>query len=763
MSLEFLVGRTFDNAMLALDLKPEYTGALKELGFSMEDCIDEERDAALGNGGLGRLAACYVDSMACKNYPGWGYGLRYRYGMFQQHIIDGYQVEAPDCWLDNPNPWEFPRPDVTYTIRFYGHLAPHPDNQANKKASGSPARFKWEGGVTYEAMAYDMPVPGYGTKNVGNIRLWNCKTNHLFDLHAFNDGRYHDATGGKVEAEILTNVLYPNDNHNQGKELRLKQEYLFCSATLQDIIARFKATCPGRPLTELPDMVAIQLNDTHPTLGIPELQRILVDDEGLDWDTAWDIVTRTFAFTNHTILPEAMEKWPVPMLDRILPRHMSIIYDINLYFLQSVERKYPGDADLLRRISIIEESYPQQVRMAYLACVGSHHVNGVAQIHSQIIKNSIFTDFVRYYGADKFVNKTNGVSPRRWMLQCNPHMSKLITEVVGDESWVNELGKVKVLEDKVNDEDFRRRWWEAKQRNKERLAKFIEEVCGIEVSPQALFDVQVKRIHEYKRQLLNILGVVHRYIELKGMSAEDRRQAVKEGRVIPRVTVFAGKAASGYWMAKQIIKLINSVADVVNADADIGDLLKVVFIPDYGVTVAEHVVPASDVSEHISTAGTEASGTSNMKFVMNGGLILGTVDGANVEIAEAVGEDNIVTFGVVADEVESYRHELRYRHISGVGDELAKVFEEIGAGTFGDARVFQPIIDSITRGGDVYLVSIDFPSYIMAQRAIDTMYLDREAWITKSIQCVARTSKFSSDRSIEEYAEEIWNIEPHPV
>ncbi|KAJ1921879.1 Non-essential glycogen phosphorylase [Mycoemilia scoparia] len=746
MSLEFLIGRTFDNAVLALDLKSEYRQSLKDLGFSMEDCIDEERDAALGNGGLGRLAACYVDSMACQNYPGWGYGLRYKYGMFQQQIIDGSQVEAPDCWLDNPNPWEFSRNDVTYNIRFYGHLVRSQDDQK---------KIKWEGGVSYDVMAYDVPVPGYGTYNVGNIRLWSCKTNSLFDLQAFNDGRYRDAMGGQVEAENLTNVLYPNDNHNHGKELRLKQEYLFCSATLQDIIARFKKT--NLPWSEFPNKVTIQLNDTHPTLGIPELQRILVDEEGLDWEEAWEIVTRTFAFTNHTVLPEAMEKWPVPMLSKILPRHMSIIYDINLFFLQTVEKRHPTDKELLRRISIIEESTPQQVRMAYLACVGSRYVNGVAEIHSNIIKKEIFNDFVDYYGPSKFVNKTNGVSPRRWILQCNPKMSELITEVVGDNSWVNHLSKVKSLEDHIEDIDFRKRWWEAKQANKERLAKFVQDVCGITISPNSLFDIQVKRIHEYKRQLLNVLGIIHRYSEIKAMDAEEKKKAV------PRVSIFAGKAASGYWMAKQIIKLINSVANKVNSDPDIGELLKVVFIPDYGVTVAEHVVPASDISQHISTAGTEASGTSNMKFVMNGGLILGTIDGANVEIAEEVGEDNIVTFGVLAHEVEQYRHALRFGHMDGVGPELANVFKIIQEGTFGDSRTFQPIIDSIVYGGDVYLVSIDFPSYIAAQKALDVMYLDRDAWIKRSIMCVARTSKFSSDRSIEDYAEEIWNIEPYPV
>ncbi|KAJ2228675.1 Non-essential glycogen phosphorylase [Coemansia sp. RSA 485] len=742
MSLEFLIGRTFDNALLALDLREEYSKALGDVGFRLEDIIDEERDAALGNGGLGRLAACYVDSMACQDYPGWGYGLRYKYGMFQQQIINGYQVEAPDCWLDSPNPWEFPRPDVTYPVKFYGHLERDPNSEH---------RFIWKSDVVYDAMAFDVPVPGYGTTNVGNIRLWSCKTNSLFDLNKFNSGDYHGATGGQVAAQILTDVLYPNDNTSEGKELRLRQEYLFCSATMQDIIARFKKT--GRPMSELPDLAAIQLNDTHPTLGVPELMRILLDEEELSWDEAWEITTRTFAFTNHTILPEAMEKWPVPMLDKILPRHMGIIYDINLFFLQSVEKQFPGDRDLLRRISIIEESNPQQVRMAFLACVGSHKVNGVAAIHSDIIKQSIFKDFVRIQGEDKFINKTNGVSPRRWMNECNPDMSNLLTEVVGDRSWVNDLAKVKKLEERVADTDFRQRWWDAKQANKKRLADYILTTTGIRVSPDALFDVQVKRIHEYKRQLMNILSVIYRYHCLKQMTPEER------AKELHRVVVFAGKAASGYWVAKQVIKLINSVAEVVNADEEIGDVLKVVFIPDYSVSAAEYIIPASDISQHISTAGTEASGTSNMKFVLNGGIILGTVDGANIEIGEEIGEEQIFFFGCLAHEVEDFRHYLRF-HQPKPDDALQTAFDMIQRNTFGDAAIFQPLIDSILRGGDVYLLSVDFPSYIQAHKAVEDAYRDREEWITKSILSVARMSKFSSDRSIQEYAEEVWNIEP---
>ncbi|OLY85673.1 Glycogen phosphorylase 1 [Smittium mucronatum] len=745
MSMEFLIGRTFDNAMLALGLRKEYSAVSNTLGFNLEDLIDEERDAALGNGGLGRLAACFVDSMACCNYNGWGYGLRYRYGMFQQQIINGYQVEAPDCWMDNPNPWEFPRPEISYKVKFYGNIAKTPSTSSG---------YTWENAVEYDVMAFDTPVPAFGTKNVGNIRLWSCKTNDLFDLNRFNAGDYPGATGNMVAADILTYVLYPNDNQNAGKELRLKQEYMFVSATIQDIIHRFKLT--GKPWSEFHELVAIQLNDTHPTLGIAELQRILVDEEAMSWDAAWDIVTKSFAFTNHTILPEALEKWPVPMMGKILPRHLGIIFDINLFFLQHVEKSIPSEREFLSRISIIEESSPQQVRMAYLAIVGSHRVNGVAQIHSDIIKATIFSEFVKVFGSDKFVNVTNGVTTRRWVNQCNPGLSALITETVGDESWVDDYPKAHLLESRVNDEDFRKRWWDVKQANKLRLATYIKDTCGITVNHDALFDIQVKRIHEYKRQLMNILGVIHRYNTLKKMTPEQRQDQVH------RVIIFAGKSASGYYIAKLIIKFINSVADVVNNDKDIGDVLKVVFIPDYCVSAAEVIVPASDISQHISTAGTEASGTSNMKFVMNGGLILGTVDGANVEIAEEVGDDQIFMFGVLAHEVDEFRFNLRY-HPDPLDANLQAVYDTIKSGVFGNPDEFNPLVECSHGPGDNYLVSVDFASYLMAQDAVDALYKDRESWITKSILCGSRMGKFTSDRSITDYAENIWNIEPSAV
>ncbi|CAG8639974.1 16883_t:CDS:10, partial [Acaulospora morrowiae] len=747
LSLEFLLGRSLDNALLNLGLKESYGDGVEELGFNMEDVLDQEVDAALGNGGLGRLAACYMDSLATLNYPAWGYGLRYTYGIFQQRLKDGYQVEFPDYWLNFDNPWELPRLDVVVDVNFGGSVSKYTDELGQ-------VRHVWEGAEQVQAVAYDVPIPGYDTNNCINIRLWSSKPKRQFDLNRFNEGQYDQAVDEQMKARNITAVLYPNDNHMVGKELRLKQQYFWVSASLSDIIRRFKKT--KAPFSSFAERVAIQLNDTHPALAIVELQRILVDIEGLTWDEAWDIVVDTFAFTNHTILPEAMEKWPVPMVQYLLPRHMQIIFDINLFFLQKVEQKYPEDRDLLAKLSIIEESAPQFVRMAHLAIVGSHRVNGVAKLHSTLIKETIFKDFVRYYGSDKFVNKTNGITPRRWLHQANPRLSKLITEKLGNKDWVKELSLLKNLEKFIGDKDFRKRWVEVKRTNKVRLAKYIEKNTGILVNANALFDIQVKRIHEYKRQFMNILGVIHRYNTLKKMSAKEA------SNVVPRVVIFGGKAAPGYYIAKLVIKLINSVADVVNKDHSIHDLLKVVFIPDYNVSVAEIIIPASDISQHISTAGTEASGTSNMKFVLNGGLILGTVDGANIEIHEEIGDENIFMFGNLADKVEDLRHAHRYRNVP-MDPTLQKVINDIESGQFGDPRIFSPLINTLTIGKDYYLISDDFDSYLRAQEMVDEAYKDQEEWTIKSIYCTARMGKFSSDRAIKEYAESIWNTEPVPI
>ncbi|KAJ6145755.1 Glycogen/starch/alpha-glucan phosphorylase [Penicillium chermesinum] len=727
LSLEFLMGRALDNAMLNVGQKEAARDGLKDLGFRIEDVISQEHDAALGNGGLGRLAACFLDSLATLNYPAWGYGLRYRYGIFKQEIIDGYQVEIPDYWLDN-NPWEFPRHDVTVDIQFYGTVRKTQDQNGK-------VQHLWENGEIVQAVAYDVPIPGYGTKTTNNLRLWSSKASTgEFDFQKFNAGDYESAVADQQRAETISAVLYPDDNLERGKELRLKQQYFWCAASLFDIVRRFKKT--KRAWSEFPDQVAIQLNDTHPTLAIVEMQRILVDIEDLEWDEAWRIVTKTFGYTNHTVLPEALEKWSVPLMQNLLPRHLQIIYEINLFFLQYVERNFPNDRDLLTRVSIIEESHPKMVRMAYLAIIGSHKVNGVAELHSDLLKTTLFKDFVEIYGPDRFTNVTNGVTPQTMAASSQP--------------------RALCLEAFVDDKEFRTEWAAIKSRNKVRLAQLIKETTGYTVNPDALFDVQVKRIHEYKRQQLNIFGVIHRYLTIKGMSAEEKK------KVVPRVSIFGGKAAPGYWMAKTIIHLINKVADVVNKDPDVGDLLKVIFIPDYNVSKAEVICPASDISEHISTAGTEGSGTSNMKFVLNGGLIIGTCDGANIEITREISEQNIFLFGNLAEDVE----ELRHRHFYGefqLDPQLAKVFDAIKSNMFGDAAHFSALTASIEEHGDYYLVSDDFNSYIAAHAVVDQEFQNQKEWIAKSIASVARMGFFSTDRVINEYADSIWNVEPLAV
>ncbi|KAF2634551.1 glycogen phosphorylase-like protein [Massarina eburnea CBS 473.64] len=744
LSLEFLMGRALDNAMLNVEQKDTATQGLGDLGFRMEDVVSQEHDAALGNGGLGRLAACFLDSMASLNYPAWGYGLRYRYGIFKQEIIDGYQVEVPDYWLDF-NPWEFHRHDITVDIQFGGQVNRWQDDEGKQQLS-------WEGGDIVQATAFDVPVPGYQTSTCNNLRLWGSKAaSGEFDFQKFNAGDYESAVAEQQRAETISAVLYPNDNLERGKELRLKQQYFWCAASLYDIVRRFKKT--KRAWKEFPNQVAIQLNDTHPTLAIPELQRILVDLEGLEWDEAWNIVTKTFGYTNHTVLPEALEKWSVPLFQHLLPRHLQIIYDINLNFLQFVERNFPKDREMLGRVSIIEESTPKMVRMAYLALIGSHKVNGVAELHSDLIKTTIFKDFVKIYGPDKFTNVTNGITPRRWLHQANPRLSELISSKLGGHEFLKDLTLLHKLEAYVDDKDFRKEFREIKYANKVRLAKHIKEHNGVTVNPAALFDVQVKRIHEYKRQQLNIFGVIHRYLQIKQMSAEDRK------KLAPRVSIFGGKAAPGYWMAKTVIHLINQVGKVVNNDSDVGDLLKVIFLEDYNVSKAEIICPASDISEHISTAGTEASGTSNMKFCLNGGLIIGTCDGANIEITREVGEENIFLFGNLSENVDELRHAHLYSQYT-LDPALALVFDSIHSGTFGDANSFSALLNGIVEHGDYYLVSDDFASYIKTQELIDESYKNTEEWTTKAITTVARMGFFSSDRCIDEYAEAIWNIEP---
>ncbi|EKM52475.1 glycosyltransferase family 35 protein [Phanerochaete carnosa HHB-10118-sp] len=744
LSLEFLMGRTFDNALLNLGLKKEYSEGVNQLGFNLEDLLEKERDAGLGNGGLGRLAACYLDSSASQELPVWGYGLRYQFGIFQQLIApDGSQLEAPDPWLQHDNPWELPRPDVSYEIRFYGH---------SERLDGMKA--VWSGGQEVLAVAYDTMIPGYDTKNTNNLRLWESKPKRGFDLNSFNAGDYERAIESSNSAAAITSVLYPNDHTTFGKELRLKQQYFWTAASLADILRRFKNI--DKPITEFPEHVAIQLNDTHPTLAIPELMRILLDEEDVPWDVAWNIITNTFFFTNHTVLPEALEKWPIPLMENLLPRHLQIIYDINLLFLQAVEKKFPGDRDKLARMSLIEEGFPKNVRMANLAVLGSRKVNGVAELHSELLQATILKDFVEFYGQSKFFNVTNGITPRRWLDQCNPGLSNLIHETlrIPKADFLKDLYKLEGILEYIDNPSFQKKWVAVKQSNKERLANYVENTLGYKVNTQAMFDVQIKRLHEYKRQTMNIFGVIYRYLTIKAMTPEERK------KVNPKVVFFAGKAAPGYYIAKLTIRLIVNVARVINADPDTKDLLTLFFLSDYSVSLAEILIPASDISQHISTAGTEASGTSNMKFCLNGGLLLGTVDGANIEIAEEVGESNVFFFGHLTPAVEDLRYQHMYhpQPIEQKCPNLARVLNEISSGRFGDGGVYEPLLNTI-RNVDYYLLTEDFDSYIQALANVDNAYQNRVEWIKKSITTTAKMGKFSSDRAINDYAQECWNIE----
>jgi starch phosphorylase len=743
LSMEFLMGRSLLNSVSNLGLHDQYREALAQLGYDLETLIEEEKDAALGNGGLGRLAACFLDSMASLNLPAWGYGIRYQYGMFKQMISDGFQHESPDYWLTFGNPWEIERVNVRYPVSFYGHVQVYDDEGRQ--------RFKWAPAEIIEAVAYDNPIPGFGTENTTNLRLWGAKPAEDFDLESFNTGDYVAAILNKQRAETISAVLYPDDRTYQGKELRLKQQHFFVSASIQDMMRRYKEY--HETFDEFPTKVAIQLNDTHPTIGVAELMRVLMDDEGMGWTAAWAMTTRVFSFTNHTVLPEALEKWPVELVEQLLPRHMQIIYDINWRFLQEVRTHFGDDWDRISRMSIIEESDGYKaVRMASLALVASHTINGVAAIHSELIKETIFKDFYELW-PHKFQNKTNGVTQRRWLAFCNPSLSDCITETLGTSSWTTHLDMLAGLREHSDDPKFRERWWASKQASKAKLARLLEERCGITPPADALFDVQVKRIHEYKRQLLNVLGVIDRYQRLKLMTPEER------AKMVPRMVILGGKAAPGYDAAKRIIKLVNAVGDVINNDEDTSDMLKIAFMADYNVSLAEVIVPGSELSQHISTAGTEASGTSNMKLAMNGGLIIGTMDGANVEIAEEIGEENMFIFGARKEEVTDVREGRALRQES---ERFYEVVSMIRGGAFGWEEYFAPLLDNLEAGGDFYLLQHDFDDYLRAQADVDEAYLNREQWITMSIMSTAGSGKFSSDRTVNEYAEDIWGIEPCP-
>ena len=742
-SMEFLMGRTLMNSLLNLGFEKEYRKVLGEIGINLETVREMEFDAALGNGGLGRLAACFLDSMATLNLPGYGYGIRYEYGMFSQRIEDGRQVEHPDNWLRYGNPWEFPRPEVLYQVKFHGRVVQYADEQGVQ-------RHHWVDSDDVMAMAYDSPIPGYATNTVNNMRLWAAKATRDFELRYFNEGNYIKAVEAKNESENLSKVLYPDDTTAMGRELRLKQQYFFVCASLQDVLNRHRKHHDN--FDDLPDKVAIQLNDTHPSIAVAELMRVLVDMHHLEWEKAWDITTRTFSYTNHTLMPEALETWPVAMFEDVLPRHLQIIYEINFRFLKDVMHRYPGDTDMLRRMSIIDETGAKRIRMAYLAIVGSHKVNGVAQIHTDLMKQTIFADFDRFY-PDKIINMTNGITPRRWLNQANPRLSELITSRIGSE-WIKDLSQLKRLIPLADDASFRKEFAAVKSANKARLVALLKQRCNIDANPDSLFDLQIKRIHEYKRQLLNMLHVVTLYNRIRHNPTAD---------YVPRTVLFGGKAAPGYAMAKLIIKLINDVADVVNNDPHVANRLKVVFLPNYDVSTAEEIIPAADLSEQISTAGTEASGTGNMKLALNGALTIGTLDGANIEIRNEVGEDNIFIFGLTAEQVARVKasgyQPWDYYHAN---EELREALDMIGSGFFStdEQDRFKPIVDALLRYGDHYLLLADYASYIACQKEVEAAYRDQDQWVKKAILNVANMGKFSSDRTIMQYAEQIWDAKP---
>lgn len=741
LSMEFLLGRLLEDAMVNLGVVDEMKESLSQLGIDLSDVVEQEHDAGLGNGGLGRLAACFLDSMATLGIPGMGYGIRYEYGIFAQDIVRGEQTERPDPWLRYGNAWEFERPERRYAVHFGGRVIHY-------TAPTGRVLHEWVDTHQVLAVAYDTPVPGFDNDHVNTLRLWSAKATQAFDIEYFNRGDYIKAVEQKAQTESISRVLYPNDSQLAGKELRLKQEYFLVSATLQDALARHLARHDSP--VNLAQFAVFQLNDTHPALAVAELMRLLVDRHQLDWDVAWNVTSRCFAYTNHTILPEALERWPVWMMERLLPRHLQIIYTLNEKFLAEVRGRHPGDDARVRRMSLIEEGPERQVRMANLAIVGSQRVNGVSELHSRLIRENLFRDFAEFYPG-KFTNQTNGVTPRRWLAKCNPELSALITKHVGD-GWQTDLMRLAKLEPLASDAAFQDAWRAIKRHNKERLARWLRRAHGLELDPTHLVDTQIKRIHEYKRQLLNVLHIVALY---------QRYRAQPQLDAVPRTFVFAGKAAPGYAMAKRIVHLINAVAERVNADPLTRDRLRVLFVPNYGVSQAELLIPASDVSEQISTAGMEASGTGNMKFALNGALTIGTLDGANIEIKDAVGQENIFIFGLTVEEVEAQKREgydpWRVYHADG---ELRAAIDAITSGLFSpdEPHRFAPVMESLLSGGDPYLVLADFRAYARTHQTLEQVYLDQNEWTRRAILNVARMGFFSSDRTIASYAREIWGM-----
>jgi len=745
LSLEFLIGRALGNHLLNLNIEKETAEALMNFSVELEDVINEEPDAGLGNGGLGRLAACFLDSCATLDLPVLGYGLRYEYGMFHQLINHGYQLEEPDHWLRDGNPWEVPRPEYEQTIHFGGRTEHFHDQDGNHRA-------RWLDTHDVVAIPYDLPISGYRNSTVNTLRLWKSTATKAFDLDDFNKGSYSEAVEAKNDAEHITMVLYPNDASESGKELRLKQQYLLASASLKDVIRKWEKI-HGRDYDTFAEYNVFQMNDTHPTIAVAELMRILMDEKDLHWDQAWDITTSTMAYTNHTLLPEALETWPVRLMENLLPRPMEIIFHINKMFLHDIAMRWPGDKDKQARMSLIDENGDRAVRMAYLAIVGSFSVNGVAALHSKLLCEGLFKDFYELW-PEKFNNKTNGVTPRRWMAHANPAMTELISHYIGDE-WVRDLGQIEKLKEYAygDHEEFRKKWRKVKQQNKQRLADLVKDNCDVDFDTASMFDVQVKRIHEYKRQLLNILHVIHLYNRIKQGDTENWT---------PRCVLFGGKAAPGYHMAKLSIKLINNVAKVVNEDKDVGNLLKVAFLPDYNVSKMEIISPGTDLSEQISTAGKEASGTGNMKFMMNGAITIGTYDGANIEILEAVGEENFFLFGLKAEEVEQMRHDYQPQQIIDDDPELQSVFFLLESGHFNlfEPGIFNDIIASLKSPHDPWLTLADFRSYVDTQDEVARAYADRERWLRMSILNTASSGFFSTDRTMQEYNADIWKLIP---
>jgi len=745
LSAEFLLGPHLESNLINLGIHEEVCRAAEETGLDIQAIFDQEEEPGLGNGGLGRLAACYLDSLATLDVPAVGYGIRYEFGIFDQEIRDGWQVEKTDQWLRLGNPWELVRPESTYRVNFGGHTEPYTDDQGRY-------RVRWVPHRTVKGVAYDTPILGYRVNSCNLLRLWKAEAIESFEFEAFNVGDYYGAVDEKIYSENITKVLYPNDEPLQGKQLRLEQQYFFVCCSLQDMLRIHQLL--ELELSRFSSHFAIQLNDTHPAIAIAELMRLLVDDNDMDWETAWEITRNTFAYTNHTLLPEALEKWPIDLFAGLFPRHMEIIYEINGRFLEEVGSRFPGDQDRVARMSLIDESGGRYLRMAHLACVGSHAVNGVTELHTRLLKEDVLRDFYQMM-PEKFSNKTNGVTPRRFMVLNNPGLSRLISGKIGD-AWISDHQELKKLEKFVDDADFCAEWRRVKLENKKNLARLIRERTGIEVEPSSLFDIQVKRIHEYKRQHLNVLHIIALYNRLKQNPACD---------LCPRTFIFGGKAAPGYFMAKRIIKLINSVAEVVNHDPDVAGRLKVVFFPDFNVKNAKFIYPAADLSEQISTAGKEASGTGNMKFSMNGALTIGTLDGANVEIREQVGAENFFLFGLTAEEVSSlkkngYQPMDYYRSNA----ELQGVIERIRSGYFakGDRELFGALVDALLFD-DTFMLLADFGAYIDAQQQVDQAYRDQERWTRMSILNTARTGMFSSDRAVREYCRDIWNVKPVPV